>query len=49
MNTKKHIIKLTNQNKYIIEELEKIPSDQYKHEVKYGAKIESTINDTSNH
>lgn len=46
---KKHVIKLTNQNKYIIEELEKIPADQYRHEVKYGAKIESTINDTINH
>lgn len=45
---KKHIIKLTNQNKYIIEELEKIPADQYRHEVKYGAKIESTVDDTNN-
>ena len=45
---KKHIIKLTNQNKYIIEQLEKIPADQYRHEVKYGAKIESTVDDTNN-
>lgn len=45
---KKHIIKLTNQNKYIIEELEKIPANQYRHEVKYGTKIESTVDDTNN-
>lgn len=43
---KQHIVELTNQNKYILEELEEIPINQYRYEISYGAKIESTIDNT---